>query len=249
MVRPRFVVLMVPFCGKAKLPQQTVCHRQQRQIKYLGHCIYGFENMNKGKKIRFQVLTTGAMLLLTLQGFNYAHAAQIPDQQSTTAKPAEIKHDGSAATAEKSTSALLESGLSNLLGGESPEEREKGLNQIILAAELGDFEAQTTLARIYSDGKYVVQDETRTVYWYRVAAEHGEAGSQAQLAYRYRDGIGVIQDSVLAHMWANISAGNGSKAGLVLRDELSAEMTKGQLANAQQLARKCVAQKYKNCGT
>lgn len=144
---------------------------------------------------------------------------------------------------------MLESGLSNLLGGESPQEREKGLNQVTLAAGLGDFEAQTTLARIYSEGKYVVQDDTRAVYWYRVAAEQGEAGSQAQLANRYRDGKGVIQDSVLSHMWANISAGNGSKAGLVLRDELSAEMTKEQLANARQLARKCVAQKYKNFGT
>jgi hypothetical protein len=91
---------MVSFCGKAQLPQQTVCHRHQSRIKYLGHCIYGFENMNKGKKIRFQVLTTGALLLMTLQGFKYAHAAQFADQQSATAKPAEKKQDGSAATAK-----------------------------------------------------------------------------------------------------------------------------------------------------
>jgi TPR repeat protein len=63
----------------------------------------------------------------------------------------------------------------------------------------------------------------------------------------YYDGQGVIQDNVYAHMWANIAASTGLEAGVVNRGIAAAGMTPAQIAEAQTLARECVAKNYRGC--
>ena len=64
----------------------------------------------------------------------------------------------------------------------------------------------------------------------------------------YGLGTGVLQDYVRAHMWFNIAAISGkSKNASKNRDTVAKRMTPAQIAEAQKLARECVAKKYKGC--
>ena len=79
-------------------------------------------------------------------------------------------------------------------------------------------------------------------------AEQGIAESQNALGTMYANGTGVTQDNVYAHMWFNIAAISGeSKNASKNRDTVAKRMTPAQIAEAQKLARECVAKKYKGC--
>ena len=116
-----------------------------------------------------------------------------------------------------------------------------------LAAEQGLASAQSNLGGMYYEGRGVRQDDKTAVKWYRLAAEQGLAFAQGNLGTMYANGTGVIQDNVYAHMWGNIGASNGYEYGGKLRDEVAELMTPAQIAEAQTLARECVAKNYKGC--
>ena len=100
---------------------------------------------------------------------------------------------------------------------------------------------------MWLEGKGVVQDYKETVKWWRKSAEQGLANAQSNLGRSYALGNGVIQDKVYAHMWWNIAASNGNAGAVKYRDMIAKEMTASQMAEAQKLARACVAKKYKGC--
>ena len=85
----------------------------------------------------------------------------------------------------------------------------------------------------------------------RLAAEGGFANAQHNLGSLHRLGQGVLQDNVYAHMWLNIGALTGTEDDIQdtmkYRNNLTKEMTKEQLAEAQALARECVKKNYKGC--
>jgi TPR repeat protein len=118
-------------------------------------------------------------------------------------------------------------------------------------AEQGDAIAQTRLAGMYERGKGVLQDYKEVVKWTRLAAEQGNGFAQGVLGAMYKDGEGVPQDYVLAHMWTNVAAanedGSGRNVDIEQRDEIANKMTPKQIAEAQELARKCTASKFKGC--
>ncbi len=122
------------------------------------------------------------------------------------------------------------------------------------AAEQGIAVAQYNLGWMYSKGKGVTQDYKEAVKWFRKATEQGLADAQYNLGWMYGNGKGVILDYVYAHMWLNIAAANFSKThvalrdrAVALRDKAAKRMTPSQLEKAQELARQCVAKKYKGC--
>lgn len=120
-------------------------------------------------------------------------------------------------------------------------------------AEHGDAAAQLRIAEMYEDGKGVLQDYKEVAKWTRLAAEQGNAVAQAMLGAMYKDGgEGVTQNYVLAHMWTNIAAANESSIGgqnldIEQRDSIATFMTAKQISEAQELARKCTANKFKGC--
>jgi TPR repeat protein len=116
-----------------------------------------------------------------------------------------------------------------------------------LSAAQGEAVAQSNLGGMYRDGKGVLQDYREALKWFRMAASQGNATAQASLGAMYGTGRGVIQDDVYAHMWSNMAAASGSKIGAENRDLAAKRMTNGQIAQAQELARQCVAKKYKGC--
>lgn len=121
-----------------------------------------------------------------------------------------------------------------------------------LAAEKGDAFAQLNLGAIYDRGASVTQDFKEAVKWYLLAAEQGNAFAQEKLGWKYVLGKGVSQDDVLAYMWFNIAASEDSSAGrhaaIKQRDSIATRMTAEQIAKARELARKCIAEKFKGCG-
>jgi hypothetical protein len=50
-------------------------------------------------------------------------------------------------------------------------------------------------------------------------------------------------------MWTNLAAAQGDKPAAKTRDLYAQQMTQQQIAEAQNLAKKCLARNYKNCGT
>jgi TPR repeat protein len=115
------------------------------------------------------------------------------------------------------------------------------------AAEQGEASAQYNLGIMYDNGRGVTQDYAEAANWYRKAAEQGYASAQNNLGVMYANGYGVIQDAVVAHMWYNIGGANGNELGPDNRSEIEQRMTREQIAEAQALARRCMASDYQDC--
>lgn len=127
----------------------------------------------------------------------------------------------------------------------------KAAKIFIPLAQQGNAAAQFNLGVMYSYGQGVPQDYKEAVKWYRMAAAQGAVDAQETLGLMYMDGTGVPQDYVLSHMWLAIAAANADdEEQQVLMDFLklvAKQMTASQLAEAQALARKCTANKFKEC--
>ena len=103
-------------------------------------------------------------------------------------------------------------------------------------------------AQVLNKGKDVLRDYAEAAKLFRLDAEQGDAYSQESLAMMYSLGKGVLQDDVLSHMWWNIAGANGSAYGLENRRKIEKRMTREQIAEAQALARRCMASSYQDCG-
>jgi uncharacterized protein len=123
-----------------------------------------------------------------------------------------------------------------------------------LAAEQGNADAQLNLGTMFNNGNGVPQNYVEAVKWFRLAAEQGAPRAQSDLGWMYEIGEGIPQSLVLADMWYNIAAGNVNTSDTVgqtnyplRRETLEKHMTAQQIAEAQELAKKCTANRFKGC--
>ena len=72
---------------------------------------------------------------------------------------------------------------------------------------------------------------------YERDAKEGRADALYNLGLAYSTGQGVGVDMIAAHKWFNLAAVRGVEAAKSWRNQLAAEMTTGQVAEAQRLAR------------
>ena len=100
---------------------------------------------------------------------------------------------------------------------------------------------------MYEYGDGVTQDFKSAIQYYSLAADQGYAYGQYRLGRMYEYGKGVVQDFTRAHMWFNIAASQGIEYGKKNRDKAAKLMTISQIAEAQTLARECLAKDYKGC--
>jgi len=119
-------------------------------------------------------------------------------------------------------------------------------------AENGNTRAQYSIGELFADRLLTYNDgEDRdyreAVRWFRMAAEAGSPQGQYHLGQMYHMGRGVMADFVLAYMWANIAYGNGLNAAAISRDNAASFLDAAQIAEAQALARACVAAQYRDC--
>ena len=72
---------------------------------------------------------------------------------------------------------------------------------------------------------------------YERDAKVGRADALYNLGLAYSTGQGVTQDYIAAHKWFNLAAVRGVEAAKGWRNQLAGEMSSGQIAEAQRLAR------------
>jgi len=72
---------------------------------------------------------------------------------------------------------------------------------------------------------------------YERDAKEGRADALYNLGLAYSTGQGVGVDMVAAHKWFNLAAVRGVEAAKNWRNQLAGEMSSGQIAEAQKLAR------------
>jgi len=82
---------------------------------------------------------------------------------------------------------------------------------------------------------------------WRPLADKGHADAQSNLGAMYYNGQGVAKDYVRALMWWNVAAARGYADAARNRDTFSKRMTPQQIAQAREMAQRCVASKYKQC--
>ena len=116
------------------------------------------------------------------------------------------------------------------------------------AADQGKASAAFNLGLMYAKGRGVIQDNAEAVKWFRFAAQRGHGDAQFNLGVTYGIGEGVTQDYVRAHVWFDVAAAAGAAGAAANRDIAALKMTPQQIAEAQKLARECLASNYKNCG-
>ena len=80
-----------------------------------------------------------------------------------------------------------------------------------------------------------------------LAASKGSAPAMTNLGVLYALGKGVPLNYIEAYKWANLGGGNGNKKGAKLRDLVEKQLTISQIEKAQELGRKCLKTKYKQC--
>ena len=106
------------------------------------------------------------------------------------------------------------------------------------AAEQGYAIAQHNLGVMYAIGEGVPEDDTEAVRWYRKAAEQRDANAQYKLGVKYARGEGVPEDDKQAYAWISIAAAQGVENAKEVKDILTGEMTRAEIAEAQKLSRK-----------
>lgn len=114
----------------------------------------------------------------------------------------------------------------------------KAMEWFLKSAEQDYAEGMVNVAMLYSEGKGVIQDFAAAAKWYTRAAGLGDFSAQLALGAIYEYGEGLPQDYVRAHMWYNLAASQqGDPVAIKLRSEISAIMSRSQIAEAQKLAR------------
>jgi TPR repeat protein len=93
----------------------------------------------------------------------------------------------------------------------------------------------------------VSKNYVEAVKWHKLAAANGHSGSQYSLGAMYAEGMGLIQNYVKGHMWTNLAAIGGASSAVKNRELLNARMTPQQIAEAQKLAKECLARNFKKC--
>ena len=96
-----------------------------------------------------------------------------------------------------------------LLLTDSPETKQKGLNQLEQLVAQNYPAAQFALGWMYEKGRGVEQNNTKAVRWYRKAAKQGDAKAQNNLGWMYEYGKGVAQNDTEAVRWYRKAAEQG----------------------------------------
>ena len=123
----------------------------------------------------------------------------------------------------------------------------QALKWYVRAALQDDGDAQYNIGQMYYNGRGVAQDYAEAVKWYKLAVGNFSEAAMLRLGMLYSLESTGYNDRVHAHMWLNIAAITGDELAIKLRDNLSKIMTTADVDKAQQLARACVAKKYKGC--
>ena len=106
------------------------------------------------------------------------------------------------------------------------------------SADQGHAGAQVNLGTLYSLGQGAPYSDHMALFWFQKAAEQRNALAFAKLGMMYERGRGVPQSLIEAHMWYNLSAAYGEKRAAESRDTIASRMTRSQIVEAEERAKK-----------
>ncbi len=98
------------------------------------------------------------------------------------------------------------------------------------AAAQGHVLAMHNAAVLLAEGVHGAPDYAGAALWFKRAAEHGIKDSQFNVAILFARGLGVNQDLGESYRWFAIAALQGDQDAAKKRDDISARLTKDQLA-------------------
>ena len=105
------------------------------------------------------------------------------------------------------------------------------------AADQGFALGQFALGGMYEFGNGVEKDDAEAVKWYRKAADQGKASAQVNLGVMYANGNGVIKDEVEAYKWWLLAGAQGQEIAKENIPKIERNLSAGQRAEGQRLAR------------
>jgi uncharacterized protein len=207
--------------------------------------VYDAGNYSGDAKLLMSLAQQGDASSQYKLGVMYAFGQGVPQDYKEAAKWYRLAAERGDASAQTNLGIMYSFGL-----GVSQDYKE-AVKWYRLAAEQVVAIAQYDLGFMYLKGEGVPQDYKEALKWYRQAAEHGFFGAQRELGYMYSKGVGVPQDYVLSHMWIDVAIANADreqqKEFIGDRESLEKYMTASQIAEAQELAKKCTAQHFMSC--
>jgi uncharacterized protein len=106
------------------------------------------------------------------------------------------------------------------------------------AADQGHPDAQVNLGTLYFLGRGAPYSDYMALFWFQKAAEQRNALAFAKLGMMYERGRTVSKNLIEAHMWYNLSVAYGEKRAAESRDAIATQMTPGQIAEAEDRAKK-----------
>lgn len=123
------------------------------------------------------------------------------------------------------------------------------------AATQGDSYSQLNVGSMFFDGlglssRQRAGNHTQNmsaIYWYKKSAEQGNSRALFKLGYMYAEGFGVAQNYSLAYMFSEMADKAGDKDAKSNLIALAKQMNPRHVTRAQEMARACEAQKFKNC--
>ena len=134
------------------------------------------------------------------------------------------------------TDALCNLGVMYANGHGVPKNISEAVRWYRLAANAGAANAQDYLGRHLESGDGVPKDLQEAARWYRMAAEQGLGEGQFHLGLLFTDGRGVPRDLIQAHKWFDLAAAQAWEEANQRRNQVAAQMSPQQIAEAQRLA-------------
>ena len=129
--------------------------------------------------------------------------------------------------------------------------REKAIYWYSLAALNQDDNAQFRLASLLQEESGKAKESH---FWFGKSAELGNPEAHLALATNFILGRGVEKNLTLAHVSCNLATFlsrdiRSISRSIQLRTELETKMSTDQIKKAEQLSRKCIEKKFKECMT
>ncbi len=108
-------------------------------------------------------------------------------------------------------------------------------------------DARYNLGVMYLEGEGTAQNYKEAFKWFSKSARRKHAGAQYNLALMYKKGLGVPQNYIYSYMWFSLAKTNGDKEAQEAIEALTKEMFPEDIRKADELVKRCVDSKYKDC--
>lgn len=127
-----------------------------------------------------------------------------------------------------------------------PKNQVEAVKWLKKSAEQGIKVAQYNLGLSYYHGTGVPKNDVEAMMWLRRAAKQGYKEAQSSLSFLYWED-GGHKNLIKAYLWASISSAKGEENAKTNLEIYKKQMTKEQIATAQELASRCWESNYKDC--